>query len=304
MRKDVFICHTSADKFNIVRPLANALEQANISYWLDEAEIKWGDSLISKVNEGIRISKYVIVVLSAEFINRSWPERELNAALNLEASSGEVKILPLLSGDSTTRKKILEYYPLLNDKKNITWDNNPSEIIKELNQVLKSTSVIQEHANDLENNFNDIQIPNIKKNHSQRDKDKFLKESFDFIMKYFQKALSQIETKYDYIETDFTEIHKLKFVCKIYSQGNISNQCKIWIGGHLSSDSISYHDGYSIDINNDNTLNDYIGVVEQEGELKLELSNMGFMLSMPNETIVDMKGAAEYLWKRFISSLE
>jgi hypothetical protein len=105
--KDVFICHASEDKDEVVKIFSKALEDNDISYWLDEAEILWGDSLTTKVNEGLRISKYVLVVLSQFFISKPWPERELFAALNTEASSGEVKVLPLLLGDRKTRQEII-----------------------------------------------------------------------------------------------------------------------------------------------------------------------------------------------------
>lgn len=90
--RDIFICHASEDKRGIVGPIVLALTEAGISVWYDEAEIKWGDSLTQKVNEGLRISRFVIVVLSPFFVKKNWPQRELNAALNIEASSGEVPI--------------------------------------------------------------------------------------------------------------------------------------------------------------------------------------------------------------------
>ena len=96
MKRDIFICHTSTDKQDVVRPLVTALERSGVSCWLDEKEITWGDSITSRVNEGLRICRFVIVVLSIEFLDKNWPQRELNAVLNIEASSGEVKVLPLL----------------------------------------------------------------------------------------------------------------------------------------------------------------------------------------------------------------
>ncbi|MFM7790885.1 MAG: TIR domain-containing protein, partial [Microcystis panniformis] len=52
--KDVFICHASEDKLLIVEPLVSCLEKADITFWYDRAEIKWGDSITAKVNEGLR----------------------------------------------------------------------------------------------------------------------------------------------------------------------------------------------------------------------------------------------------------
>jgi len=85
--KDVFICHASEDKPEIIKPLVASFEREGISYWYDEVEIKWGHSIPDKINEGLRISRYVIVVISKSFLSKNWPKRELNSALNIEAST-------------------------------------------------------------------------------------------------------------------------------------------------------------------------------------------------------------------------
>jgi HAD superfamily phosphoserine phosphatase-like hydrolase len=132
-KRDVFICHTSEDKPNVARPLVDALEQANISYWFDEAEILLGDSITKKVNSGLRISQYVIVVLSTKLLSKNWPQRELFSALNIEASTQKVKVLPLLVAEIPGEKeKILEQLPLLNDKQYITWEGDPKIVVKNL----------------------------------------------------------------------------------------------------------------------------------------------------------------------------
>jgi hypothetical protein len=104
-KRDLFICHANEDKESIVRPLIAAFNAADTSTWFDEAEIHWGDSITQKVNEGLQTARYVIVVLSAVFVHKPWPERELYAALNMEATSGKVKVLPLLVGSNVERSQ-------------------------------------------------------------------------------------------------------------------------------------------------------------------------------------------------------
>ena len=48
---------------------------------------------------------------------------------------------------------------------------------------------------------------------------------------------------YQEVETDFAEVHNFKFISTIYLNGEVSNKCKIWIGGLSSSDSIAYQAG-------------------------------------------------------------
>ena len=45
---DVFISHASEDKEAVVIPLADALKMAGIKAWLDQQELRLGDSLTRK----------------------------------------------------------------------------------------------------------------------------------------------------------------------------------------------------------------------------------------------------------------
>ena len=67
---DVFISHASEDKDGVVRPLAIALKEKGISVWYDEFELKIGDSLRRKIDQGLSKSKFGIVVISRSFIKK------------------------------------------------------------------------------------------------------------------------------------------------------------------------------------------------------------------------------------------
>ena len=47
---NVFICHTTDDKDDVVRTLATALDDAGLRVWYDEFELKIGDSLRHKID--------------------------------------------------------------------------------------------------------------------------------------------------------------------------------------------------------------------------------------------------------------
>ncbi|MBF8275840.1 MAG: hypothetical protein HW390_913 [Candidatus Brocadiaceae bacterium] len=51
---DVFICHASEDKASVVEPLYQHLDSVGIRCWCDRGEILWGDSLVGKINEGLK----------------------------------------------------------------------------------------------------------------------------------------------------------------------------------------------------------------------------------------------------------
>ncbi|MES1906574.1 MAG: hypothetical protein MHPSP_004564, partial [Paramarteilia canceri] len=127
--KDVFLCHVTEDKNSIVIPLYEKLESSNIKCWLDEAEIKWGDSIINKVNEGLKNSRYLVVIISKNFTEKNWVYKELNSILNIEASTGDVKVLPILCGTKEEQEEIIGDLPIMNDKSYLVWDGNPQEVV-------------------------------------------------------------------------------------------------------------------------------------------------------------------------------
>lgn len=95
----LFLSHTSEDK-PFVRKLRDDLVAHGVTnVWLDEAEIQVGDSLTQKISEGLKKTKYVGVVLSPRSIKSPWVERELEAALSREMTTGEVVVLPMLYED-------------------------------------------------------------------------------------------------------------------------------------------------------------------------------------------------------------
>ncbi len=126
MEYDVFICHASEDKTAVVNPLAKALTGAGIRVWLDEERIGWGDGVTEEINKGLAKSKFVIVVLSAAFMNKQWPAKEMFAVMSKEIKSRTTSVLPLIVGGGAVRDSILQAYPVLAEKLYKEW--SPSDI--------------------------------------------------------------------------------------------------------------------------------------------------------------------------------
>ena len=95
----IFLSHNRKDK-PFVRELARYFKQYGIKVWVDEAEIKIGDSLINKVGEAIKKNAFVGVVISRHSVNSTWVEKELQIALQREFREKRVVVLPMLLDDS------------------------------------------------------------------------------------------------------------------------------------------------------------------------------------------------------------
>ena len=95
MKTSIFLSHNYLDK-EFVRKLALDLECHGIRVWLDEAELKIGDSLIEKIRDGIDNVNYVAVILSPNSIESRWVQKEIDVAMTLEINGKEIKVLPLM----------------------------------------------------------------------------------------------------------------------------------------------------------------------------------------------------------------
>jgi TIR domain len=91
---DCFISYFSGDK-DFVNRLSHDLELRDVEVWIDNGQIEIGDSISSKIEQGLSQSYTFVIVLSAEALTRSWVKKELAAAHSLNAA-GDLKILPAL----------------------------------------------------------------------------------------------------------------------------------------------------------------------------------------------------------------
>jgi len=113
-RYDLFLSYASEDKNDIARPLYEALRARGVTVWFDEAVLGLGDSLRRKIDEGLRICRFGLVVLSPHFFAKQWPQRELDGLVARETTSGEKAILPVWHG--VEREAVLQYSATLADR--------------------------------------------------------------------------------------------------------------------------------------------------------------------------------------------
>ena len=110
---DVFISHASEDKEAVARPLAAALEDLGLTAWLDESELRIGDSLRRKIDHGLSRSRFGVVIFSRSFFAKGWPQYELDGLVT-RSVSGEQTILPIWH--EITKDEVMAQTPSLADK--------------------------------------------------------------------------------------------------------------------------------------------------------------------------------------------
>jgi len=131
---DLFICHASEDKKEIVRPLVKALIKEGFQVWYDEFTLTIGDSLRRSIDKGLAQSKYGIVILSPNFFKKNWPQTELDG-LAAREREGKKVILPIWH--NIDREYVMKFSPTLADRVAVSTSKGIETIVKEILKVVK-----------------------------------------------------------------------------------------------------------------------------------------------------------------------
>lgn len=112
VKYDVFVSHASEDKEDFVRDFVKYLQQYGLKVWYDEFTLRVGDRLRHSIDNGLKNSRYGIVVLSEAFFNKEWTQRELDG-LFLREVNGEKVILPIWH--KISKNEVMNFSPLIAD---------------------------------------------------------------------------------------------------------------------------------------------------------------------------------------------
>jgi len=125
---DVFISYAHEDKASAAAPLAAALVDAGVSVWFDEHEITLGDSLLRKIDEGLKDSQFGVVILSRTFFGKPWTMTELQG-LMARQEFGKT-ILPVLH--EMDHRELVQISPILAGFVNTSTSSGPKALAHEI----------------------------------------------------------------------------------------------------------------------------------------------------------------------------
>ena len=134
---DVFICHASEDKDAVARPLAHALAKEGLQVWYDEFSLSLGDSLRQAIDNGLAGSRYGVVILSPHFLEKRWPQRELDGLTTKEMSLGKT-ILPVWH--NITKEEVERFSPSIADKVAVTSSSGLDVIVRTVVEAIRVDS--------------------------------------------------------------------------------------------------------------------------------------------------------------------
>jgi cold shock CspA family protein len=95
----MFLSYSHADKA-IAQQLASRLRQRGVRVWIDEGELRIGDSIIERISTALADVHFVLAIVSAASVASPWCNKELSLAMTGGLKRKGVKVLPLRLGDA------------------------------------------------------------------------------------------------------------------------------------------------------------------------------------------------------------
>lgn len=92
-----FISYSHADK-DLARSIHDGLVEHGYRVWLDEGELRIGDSLIQAISDAIDRVDFLVALVSEHSASSSWCQRELSLAMTGEINREGIQVLPCRVG--------------------------------------------------------------------------------------------------------------------------------------------------------------------------------------------------------------
>lgn len=105
---DVLLSQSSKDEAG-VRPLAERLRADGLNIWFDEWEVKPGDSIPAKIEEGLEHSRVLLFCMSAQAFGSDWAQLESGTFRFRDPLNKERRFIPLRLDNAQIRGSLAQF---------------------------------------------------------------------------------------------------------------------------------------------------------------------------------------------------
>jgi hypothetical protein len=294
--------------------LAMLKRQGVISTWHDR-RLAVGDDLDVGISRELEQADIVLLLVSADFLASEYCYGvEMSRAMERH-KSGTARVIPVIlrpcDWHQTPFGKLVACPA---DGRPVTKFPDPDDAFLEITKVLRaaagtpvahsgdrvaqlspqgSTPTVGPRSSNLR----------IRKEFSDADRSRFLKNSFEFMARFFENSLEELKQRNSAIESDFTRVDAQQFTAAIYRRGNAQSQCRV----RLNPSSRGFGSGitFSHDVSDyGNAFNESLSVEADEQSLFLRPMGMGSLTGTTRGAHLSDEGAAEFYWEMFIQRMQ
>lgn len=94
-----FISYSTKD-LSAAREVARALRDRGIEVWIDEEQIRFGESIPRRISDGLDAADVLLVLVSKHFVSSSWCRAEYEPLLVREIDTGVTAVIPVRLDDA------------------------------------------------------------------------------------------------------------------------------------------------------------------------------------------------------------
>jgi len=139
----------------------------------------------------------------------------------------------------------------------------------------------------------------LRKDFTKADEDRFLLEAFEYVDRFFQGSLQELQARNQGVEARYRRIDGNSFTAAIYRNGDKVAASTIRFGGILGG--LTFADG---DNASANTFNESLSVGKDDQKLFLRPMGMPHIGTADGQSALSEEGAAEYLWSLLIRPIQ
>ncbi len=130
---DVFLSYSSKDK-SVVRELAKRLKTDGLRVWFDEWEIRPGDMIGKKIEEGLESSRVLVLAMSQNTFGSEWAALESGTFQFRDPTNKERRFIPLRLDDAEISGTLKQFAY-------VDWRNKSAEQYAKLTAACRSSAV-------------------------------------------------------------------------------------------------------------------------------------------------------------------
>jgi small GTP-binding protein len=105
---DVFLSHSSKDKA-VVRAVAGRLRADGLRVWFDDWELRPGDSIPAKIEEGLEHSRVLVLCMSAQAFGSDWAQLESHTYRFKDPLNKERRFIPLRLDEAPIKGSLAQF---------------------------------------------------------------------------------------------------------------------------------------------------------------------------------------------------
>ena len=293
--------------------LAMLKREGAISAWHDR-KILAGDELNGQIHARLNDAQVILLLVSPDFLASAYcHDVEVKRAIELHAD-GSARVIPVILRPSDWQASTLfaELLAVPTDGKPITkWPDRDEawlNVVQQLRAALPkkaAAQAIQNHMKVLTPAHSEGPRSSnlrIRKEFSDADRDGFLDDAFEYLARFFESSLEELEKRHDDLQTRFKRIDAQTFTAAISQNGKAVARCAIRFGGSRGfGNGITFSHGESASAN---SFNESLSIEATEQALFLRALGMGSGWGGGEKRQLTFDGAAEYYWEMLMAPLQ